>query len=44
MRHIFLLPFALIGFAGCVHTETTAPRASTTVVTPVPAAPSSTAP
>ena len=43
MRRI-ILPFVLIGLAGCVHTETTSPppRASTTVVTPAPAAPTST--
>jgi hypothetical protein len=36
MRFILLLPLVLVGVAGCIHAETTAPppRASTTVVTP----------
>ena len=44
MRRMFLLPFALIGSAGCVHTDTASspPRTSTTVVTPARAAPTST--
>ena len=44
MRFAFLLPLVLISMAGCVHADTTAspPRTSTTVVTPEPAAPSST--
>ena len=44
MRLTFLLPFALIGLVGCVHAETTPspPRASNTVVTPAPAAATST--
>jgi hypothetical protein len=36
MRGMFLLPIVLVGLAGCIHAETTAPppRAATTVVTP----------
>jgi hypothetical protein len=44
MRFMFLMLLVLVGLAGCIHAETTAPpqRASTTVVTPEPAPSNST--
>lgn len=37
MRRLLLLPFVLLGLAGCIHTTTERPPSSTTVVTPAPA-------
>ena len=37
MRRLLLLPFVLIGLAGCIHTETDRAPSSTTIVTPAPA-------